>query len=148
MKLYLERAYLPDESATLGRLTLPIPERTRYYTLELPWVGNAQGQSCIPEGVYPLRLRESPVVQRTSRQRYKLGWEVTEVPKRSYIMFHVGNWAHNTDGCILLGERFAWHPQHGAMVAESMSAFSNFMDTLDREEEHTIDVRCLTISYP
>ena len=141
----LERAYLPDNSATLGRLTI---NDVSLFTLELPWQGNATKTSCIPEGVYPLQLRESPIVRRTSAGQYSEGWEISEVPDRTFIMFHVGNWARDTEGCILVGEAFSWHPQNGPMVTNSRTAFHKFMMALANRDFWDIDIRAKTVGYP
>jgi hypothetical protein len=68
-------------------------------TLENPWVDNQRNISCIPEGVYPVRLR----LPRESATRDYLHLLVEDVENRSYILFHRGNSAKDTRGCILVG---------------------------------------------
>ena len=68
-------------------------------TLENPWVDNQRNVSCIPEGVYPVRLR----LPRESGTRDYLHLLVQEVPNRDWILFHRGNTAKDTSGCILVG---------------------------------------------
>jgi len=75
------------------------------YTLELPWRDNQRSISCIPPGEYK-------VIQRASPKYGKIYW-VTEVPNRSYILIHSGNYAGDVskgykthvNGCILLGQK-------------------------------------------
>lgn len=76
-------------------------------TLELPWKDNQRNISCIPEGYYDVITRQSP--------KYGLHLHVTEVPDRSLILFHWGNYAGSMNprtgqsdirGCILVGEKF------------------------------------------
>lgn len=76
-------------------------------TAELPWVNNEVGRSCIPLGTYLVVPHDSPQFGRSLH--------VTNVPGRTEILFHVGNWAAHRDmiearsnslGCILPGERF------------------------------------------
>ena len=134
----LSRAYLPDGSATFGRLEV---NGLTLFTLEPPWQDNEPRLSCIPEGIYPLQLRESPIVRRTSRGEFFEGWEVANVPGRTFIMFHVGNWVKDTEGCILVGERFAWEPANGPMVANSAIAFRRFMMALANRDFWDIEVR-------
>jgi len=134
----LERAYLPDRSATLGRLII---DDTELYTLEPPWRDNEPCVSCIPEGTYPLQLRDSPIVQRTSRGVYPEGWEITEVPNRTFIMFHVGNWVRDTEGCVLVGENFTWHWKNGPTVANSVAGFNRFMEALSQRGFWDIEIR-------
>ena len=73
------------------------------YTLELPWYNNQRNISCIPAGEYNVQMRVSP--------KYGEVYHVKEVPNRSYILIHSGNWAGDktkgykthVNGCILLG---------------------------------------------
>ena len=69
-------------------------------TLELPWRDNQRSISCIPEGEYKVRLR----LARESASRDYLHLLVQDVKDRSYILFHRGNSAKDTRGCILLGQ--------------------------------------------
>jgi hypothetical protein len=78
---------------TLGYLLLP---GARIMTFEEEDQGNRPGVSRIPAGVY-----------RCKRRRYNKGgydtWEVTGVPGRSLILFHVINTEEDTEGCIGVG---------------------------------------------
>ena len=68
-------------------------------TLELPWKDNQRSISCIPEGEYKVRLR----LARESATRDYLHLLVQDVPDRDWILFHRGNSAKDTSGCILVG---------------------------------------------
>ena len=68
-------------------------------TLELPWKDNQRSVSCIPAGQYKVRLRTA----RESATRDYLHLLVEEVPNRDYILFHIGNAAKDTRGCVLVG---------------------------------------------
>ena len=68
-------------------------------TLENPWLDNQRNISCIPEGEYPVRLR----LPRESASRDYLHLLVQDVPNRDWILFHRGNTAKDTSGCILVG---------------------------------------------
>mgnify|MGYP003674935792 FL=1 len=68
-------------------------------TLENPWLDNQRNISCIPEGSYKVRLR----LPRESATRDYLHLLVQEVPNRDWILFHRGNSAKDTSGCILVG---------------------------------------------
>ena len=68
-------------------------------TLENPYINNERNISCIPEGSYKVRLR----LPRESATRDYLHLLVQNVPNRSYILFHIGNTAKDTSGCILVG---------------------------------------------
>lgn len=67
-------------------------------SLEPPWYGNQVDVSCIPPGQYHCAPVTSP--------RFGETYEVMDVPGRSEILFHAGNWARDTRGCIMFGE--AW----------------------------------------
>ena len=68
-------------------------------TLENPWVDNQRNISCIPEGQYPVRIR----LPRESATRDYIHLLVKDVKDRDYILFHIGNTAKDTSGCILVG---------------------------------------------
>lgn len=144
-RIYLKRAYLPDGSGTFGKLST---EGSSFYTLELPWQGNEQRVSCIPEGVYEMAMRESEVVRRSSGGRFNEGWEITDVTGREYIMFHVGNWTKDTEGCVLIGQSFSWHNVNGPAVLNSQTTFRMFMDLLSTRESWDIEISALTVGYP
>ena len=68
-------------------------------TLENPWQDNQRNISCIPEGIYPVRLR----LPRESGTRDYIHLLVKDVKDRDYILIHIGNTAKDTSGCILVG---------------------------------------------
>ena len=109
-------------------------------TVERPWLQNARGRSCVPAGEYKLKLRNSGVVSRTSRGRHTQGWELTDVPNRTYIMVHIANVVSEVQGCIAVGHRFGVVNNKWA-VMNSRSAFDRLMDVLSYEDEHTILIR-------
>jgi len=65
----------------------------KWQTAELSWLDNEQNISCIPPGIYDVVWSLHP----------KHGWcyEVQNVPGRTAILIHPGNWA----GSQKLGER-------------------------------------------
>ena len=97
VNLRIVRMIFTDKS-TIGRLYL----NKEYVcdTLENPYINNERNISCIPEGTYDVRLR----LARESASRNYLHLLVQEVPDRSYILFHRGNTAKDTLGCILVGK--------------------------------------------
>jgi hypothetical protein len=127
MMLFLERAYPPDNRATLGQLVV---DDFTCHTLERPWLQNQRNKSCIPEGTYALGLRPSPLIDRITGGEYTEGWEVMNVPNRTFIMFHPGNWIEDTE----------WADREGHTVTHSRETFRYFMRALEdmREEDRTL----------
>jgi hypothetical protein len=68
-------------------------------TLENPYLDNQRNISCIPAGEYPVRLR----VARESATKDYVHLLVMGVPNRDLILFHIGNTAKDTRGCVLVG---------------------------------------------
>ena len=94
--LLIIRNIFTDQS-TMGELFLNGEKMCD--TLELPWLDNKRSISCIPDGEYKARLR----YPRESGSRDYLHILVQDVPDRDYILFHRGNTAKDTRGCILVG---------------------------------------------
>lgn len=89
----LKREILSNK-ATLGTLTNPKGLEIAK-TLELPFMDNKRGISCIPFGQY------NCVKDTTGRFKH---WKVLNVEGREAIEFHEGNYTTDTDGCILLAQ--------------------------------------------
>jgi len=89
MQLILKREYLPN--GTNGVISLENEQIC--FSIELPWRNNLRSVSCIPEGNYALRRRNSE----------HFGWhlEVLDVPGRDAILIHPANSAlKELKGCI------------------------------------------------
>jgi hypothetical protein len=82
-------------------------------TLENPWQDNQRNISCIPEGVYPVRLR----LPRESGTRDYLHLLVQEVPNRDFILVHRGNFPSQTQGCLLVGLGTEQDVVHNSVLA-------------------------------
>lgn len=97
-----------DLNATYGILC--INNAPICVTMELPYRDNNRNTSCIPTGVYN-------VTKYKSEKRGNTFW-VHDVPNRSSILIHSGNFPKDTQGCILVGEKFA----APAILADSQNA--------------------------
>ena len=86
------------EESTIGRLF--VNGELFCDTLENPWKNNVRNISCIPDGKYDVRLR----LPRESATREYIHLLVQDVPNRDWILFHRGNTAKDTSGCILVGK--------------------------------------------
>ncbi|MWN30999.1 MULTISPECIES: DUF5675 family protein [unclassified Gilliamella] len=82
-----------SEHGTFGKLQLP--SGTILSTLELLWKDNQRQISCIPVAIYQCDIVNSPKFGRV--------YQVKDVPNRSHILIHAGNWTKDTQGCILVG---------------------------------------------
>jgi len=90
-------------------------------TLELPWRNNLPNVSCIVPGTYTL-------IPYTS-DKHPHAFHVTEVPGRSNVLIHAGNYVEHSQGCILVGE--SWQimgcPKQLA-VADSRKALRSILE--------------------
>ena len=110
-----------SEESTIGELFLNGERMCD--TLENPYLDNQRNISCIPEGIYPVRLR----LPRESATRDYLHLLVQDVPNRDWILFHRGNTAKDTSGCILVGLGSQQDVVHNSVLA---------MDLLIKEVIH------------
>ena len=139
----LHRYYTPH--GTWGELTGP--NGFHCVTMENPWLGNKRRESCVPEGIYKMRLRQSTIVRRTSGGMYSEGWEICDVPGRDFIMVHPGNFVRNTDGCLLVGRDMTIDGGQ-LMVTHSQATFQRFMAALAGPADHEIDIRQWQPQWP
>ncbi len=114
-----------SDKSTLGKLYLN--GEFMAHTLELAWRDNQRSVSCIPRGVYDCRLR----VARESASRDYLHLLVQDIPERSWILFHIGNFPSDTKGCILTGTHRANTPNK---ILESRKAHTHLMNTITGRE--------------
>lgn len=92
-RVILTRAF-QDGRATLGILQVKGVQHDPIFTLENPQRATSD-DSLIPSGVY--------VCKPFSGAHYKDVYEVCDVPGRSAILIHNGNFEKDTLGCILVG---------------------------------------------
>lgn len=93
--------YVSTPYGTLGQLTLP--NGLILATIEPPWRHNTRSVSCIPNGLYALDEKPSQLVERITLGKFRSGLFLADVPNRSAILLHPGNFAEDSKGCILLG---------------------------------------------
>ena len=113
VNLLIIRDAFSDES-TIGELFI---NGERFCnTLELPYRDNQRSVSCIPTGEYKVRMR----YPRESATRDYLHLLVKDVKDRSFILFHKGNTAKDTRGCILVGQGSQHNIVHNSSLAMSL----------------------------
>jgi len=87
-----------------------------YKTIELPWHDNERNFSCIPKGLYE-------VIPHHSQKFGDIYW-IQDVPDRSKIYIHSGNYAGDTRkgflthslGCILPGDTYSFLDNQRAVL--------------------------------
>ena len=127
MKLKLIRDKDTGE-ATLGRLYAE--GKLICYTLENTWIDNKRNISCIPEGNYSIELKEyGRFYDKYKHPIIKL----TDVPGRSEILIHKGNYAKDTQGCILIGDSLGENA-----VWNSSKTYDRLYNLLSNSTEITI----------
>jgi hypothetical protein len=134
--LLLERTYSGE--GVEGVLTFPNGDQ--FYTLERPWLGNERRISCIPGGEYLMKMRTSPLVTRLTGGDYTEAWEVMDVPGRTYILIHQGNYVRDTAGCILVGLSQGVESGGQPAVWSSRKAFDQVMLKLSEKEQWNIRI--------
>lgn len=132
-KVLLVRTPTTDQG-TFGLLQA---NQFRCHVLELPWRDNRRQRSCIPVGSYD-------VLPHMSGRFGRCYW-VQDVPGRSGILFHGGNYAGDVDlgwkshsyGCLLLGrDRGILDGQ--AAVLYSLPTVRGFLDYMQWKPFHLV----------
>ena len=88
----IKRSYYKDFTIGIGSCS-----GFNFVTLELPDKDNQKNISCIPAGRYWAKKRISP------GKGYKV-IEFLNVPNRTFIQAHYGNFTHQLLGCQLYGD--------------------------------------------
>ena len=96
MEVIIKR-FIHENKQTLGDLFVRDGEEEVFSckTLELPWLDNQVRVSCMPEGKYTVKKRNSP--------KYDDHFHIQDVPGRTYILIHHGNYYTDILGCVLVG---------------------------------------------
>ena len=117
-----------DDKATQGELILDGEHLA--YTLEnrpprVPGV-KEPGRSRIPAGTYPLGLRDEGGFFNRYTERWNWHGPMVEIHLTGWkwVLFHVGNYHFNTDGCVLVGSDLGTHAEHGLSVWRSGAAYA------------------------
>lgn len=101
-------------------------------TLEPPDRLNQVGKSAIPTGQY--------ICKRIKSQKFGVTFQVVNVPDRECILFHKGNTADDTAGCIILAQH--WGKLNGdRAILNSGKTFDEFMEYLSPDDLFHLTVR-------
>jgi len=98
--LFISRFKVTD-NYSIGHCYLVDEDCEKHYlahTLERGWVDNKKRVSCVPDGIYNLKLEWS--------NKFKCNlWELYGVEDRSECKFHAANYWYELNGCIALGNK-------------------------------------------
>ena len=112
------------------------------WTCERPWIENKKGISCIPIDVYPLKKAMHYGGDGIGGNPDYPCYEVCDVPGRSLIHVHIGNYASDVQGCIVLGGMPQWFAAKRTIgVPGSRATFERFMATMGDTERCLISIR-------
>ena len=91
-----------DPNQTLGSCKVLVDNKLVFASLSLErgWKNNQNNISCIPAGVYAVKLEYS-------NRFKKFLWEIKGVPGRSETKFHAANFWFQLNGCVALGQSLA-----------------------------------------
>jgi len=115
----------PNTHGNVGTLAWP--------TVEQPWRDNAVGKSCIPLGVYRLKLGMYYHGDGPGGKEDYPAFEVLGVPGRTEIKIHRGNVATDVRGCIAPGNGLGAIGNVWA-VLQSGEALRQFMAAMGTED--------------
>lgn len=101
-------------------------------TMERPWMDNAQWISCIPAGRYRC--------QRVQSKKFGETFEIMDVIGRTHVLFHKGNKLEDTEGCVMVGEKFDGN-YLAPFLAESKLGYDELMIMMAGLSEFLIDIR-------
>lgn len=120
--------YWQDQNQSLSTTTVLDNKNQPLFsslTLERGWRNNQKNVSCLPKGVYPVVLENSP------RFGQKL-WEIKETGERSECKFHASNYWTELNGCIAPGRRPTDMNKDGYLdVTDSKKTLADFHKALE-----------------
>jgi hypothetical protein len=129
MRIELKRTYKDNATIGIGAVyNLENFKVFEFVTLELPWKENQRNVSCIPEGDY-LVVKLPP----TSKRKYDYFW-VQDVPGRTSILWHPGNYTRQILGCILPGESLTDLDKDGIIDVTNTTATLKILTALMPEK--------------
>ena len=87
---------------------------------------NKQNVSSVPVQQY--------LCQRYSSAKYPDTFQITNVPNRSKVLFHAGNYIKDTEGCVLLAQYFSKLKGNRAVLNSGLTfkSFMNMMIGIDK----------------
>lgn len=139
MEIVIDRLYqvpLINPKETLGVLYLIEDNEVVFEckTLELPWKNNDNEVSCIPSGKYKVTFYNSP----TKGEVLLLH----NVPNRSMIEIHYGNYYTQILGCILVGKSHTKINNDAVIdISKSKYTLDKIISILKKTNEEEFDLK-------
>jgi hypothetical protein len=121
---------LPLDDCVLGTL---IANGQVFYTLERPWLNNKPDVSCIPTGFYKCRYQA-----KSNNGKLSNVYAIKDVPDREGVLIHIGNFVHESKGCILLG--LGREPENQKVINSGI-AMAKFIEIMGDAFELLIEER-------
>ncbi len=140
-----EQEMINQQSMHIVMDTIMLPDRTLgsmlneegvmiAKTLELPWLDNKRGKSCIPAGIYHVK-KQPPKADRPYTY-FRLPDSETN---RSGILIHIANNVDDISGCIGVGSRFGNYNTDHPTLEESTKKMKYLAETLP--DEFTLEIK-------
>ena len=101
-------------------------------TLEPHEFSNKRNISCIPPGNYEC--------ERTVSLSFGTTYEINNIPDRDNVLFHAGNEVEDTEGCVIVAEKFGKLKGNRA-VLNSGKTFTEFMNTMHPYEKFRLTIK-------
>lgn len=136
LKVVDTRRFIFRDDSTISHLRVIYDDETLFecFLLEQMDLSNAPYESCIPTGLYKMKLGHF------NAGGYK-AYEVIDVPERTYIKVHIGNTVKNIWGCLCPGDAIHIFSNGKWGVLNSEDTFNKFMDVLEGDKEVWLSVR-------
>ena len=136
MRISIDR-YAPEPKQTIGVFYLLGTNDSviaKWGCLELPWLNNQRRISCIPKGNYKAIKHNSP--------KFGESLWLQDVPNRSEILVHKGNYHFDILGCILIGKFLKDINNDGLIdVVESTKAIKELLSYLKDMDGIMIEIK-------
>ena len=110
---------------------LSIDDQVFCVTLEPPDELNKTGRSSIPAQQYTCK--------RYSSEHHPSTFQIMNVPGRTKVLFHAGNFKEHTEGCILLARKFGVL-KYARGILNSGDTFKQFMEKMQGVNEFRLTI--------
>lgn len=107
------------------------------YSLEHAFATGGDFRAKVPPGSYSCHRG----MHRLLHMQHEFETFEIRVPDHTNILFHVGNYNEDSEGCILLGDGMYQDPNGRKMLTHSKDAFQKFMIQYSKYQEFKLLIR-------